>query len=209
MNNLHVLSLSCVLLALMGCAAKGPPALVSAPEPPAEWKISVEKRVGCPEAAGEFELIPKVADLQKNGVWLFSDGEWYDFILLIPSSRVKANKWTPSEPLTEYSRSSFSIESEADGDVLRITTPDKNGNYFLTKVFRAAENDFSCESGELVFPEFKVHGGTEGAFLSVRIHRHATKTLSGDLLFYEQVRGFKTVHKYYLFKMKSRIDSSG
>jgi len=83
---------------------------------------------------------------------------------------------------------------------LRIIHQLYNSESYVTHILKKANQDYRCEAGTLVFPEFVKQGGTEGATLSGRIHRQATKTSSGDLLFYEQVRSHKTVHTYYLFK---------
>ena len=96
------------------------------------------------------------------------------------------------------------FEISPNGDTLRITNPVKNSKSYESHLLKKAEHDFKCEAGKLVFPEFVIQGGSEGTTLSGRVHRQATKTISGDLMFYEQVRGYETVHKYYLFKLKNR-----
>jgi len=201
--------LAFVLIAIAGCAAPKPHPFVSAPEPPVEWSIWVEKNSGCPDITGEYELIPKVADFQKDGLWRVSNGNWYDYLLLIPFNRVAADEWTPDETSPAYSRGSLLFDSNEQGDTLRIVSPDKNNENVATHIFSKAENDFTCQAGNLVFPEFQIQGGTEGAFLSGKTYRQATITSSGDLLFYEQTQSHKTIHKYYLFRSIGSQDALG
>ena len=201
--------LALVVLVIVGCAAPRLPAFVTAPDPPMEWKTFVENKVGCPDITGEYELIPEVADLQKDGLWRVSDGDWYDFLLLIPFSRVTADELNPDEDPHEYSRFSLFFESNDKRDMLRIISPDKKSEYFSIHTFREADDDFTCEAGYLIFPEFHVQGGAEGGYLNGKTYRQATITSSGDLLFYEQVQSHKVLHTYYLFKMKNNADTAG
>lgn len=191
-----------MVVATFGCAAPKPPELVKAPEPPGEWKVIVERKSGCPYINGEYELTPIVAVFQKDASWQISGGNSFDFILLLPFDRVPALKQVPDETSSAFSRNKLLFESSPQGDTLGITNPVGNSNTFETHILKKIENDYQCANGSLIFPEFVIQGGSEGSTLSGRIHRQATKTLSGDLLFYEQVRGYKTVHKYYLFKLK-------
>ena len=209
MKNIWGYYLALVVFAIVGCAAPRLPAFVTAPDPPVEWKIFVENKVRCPDATGEYELIPKVADLQNDGLWHVSNGNWYDYLLLIPFNRVTADKWTPDEDPPGYSNFSLIFKSNDQKDMLRIISPDKKSENFSTHTFRESDNDFTCEAGYLIFPEFHVQGGTEGGFLNGKTHRQATITSNGDLLFYEQIQSHQVVHKYYLFKMKNNRDTTG
>jgi hypothetical protein len=193
--------LSVIVALSIGCAAPKPPELVDTPEPPREWKVTLEGKHGCPNTNGLYELTPKVAVLQKDYSWEISIGNSFDFLLLLPFDRVKALKRIPNETTFAFSHDSLLFESSPLGDKLRITNPIKNSESFESHLFNQADGDYKCDTGTLVFPEFIIQGGSEGSTLSGRVHRQVTKTLGGDLLFYEQVRGFKTVHKYYLFKL--------
>jgi hypothetical protein len=201
--------LSVIATAMIGCAVQPPPELVDAPEPPGAWKVTVEKKHGCPDTGGLYELTPSVAIFQKDYSWEMSIGNPYDYALLLPFERVAAIKRVPDETPFAFFRDSLLFESNPLGDTLVVTNPIKNSENFESHVFKQADQDYKCEAGSVVFPEFIIQGGSEGSTLSGRIHRKVTKTLGGDLLFYEQVRGFKTVHKYYLFKIKRRTDSAG
>jgi hypothetical protein len=198
-----------VVTALTGCATPILPAFVTAPTPPLEWKVLLEKKAGCPDVTGEYELTPTVAVLQNDSEWSFSKGNWYDYLLLIPFDRVTADKSTRGENSLAYSAGSLLFESIQGGDKLWVVSPEKNTEKFVTHVFRQTENDYQCQAGNLVFPEFKIQGGTEGAYLNGKIYRQATITSDGDLLFYEQVQSHKTIHGYYLFKLKNNKDSLG
>jgi hypothetical protein len=198
-----------IVVALTGCAAPILPAFVTAPAPPLEWKVLLEKKVGCPDATGKYESTPKVAVLQNNSEWNFSNGNWYDYLLLIPFDRVTAEKSTRVGSSLAYSPDSLLIESNEEGNTLRVVSPDKNNEKFETHVFSKAENDYQCQAGNLVFPEFRIQGGTEGGFLNGKIYRQATITSAGDLLFYEQIQSHKVIHKYYLFKRKNSKNSLG
>ena len=198
-----------IVVALTGCAAPILPAFVTAPAPPLEWKVLLEKKIGCPDATGQYESTPKVAVLQNNSEWSFSNGNWYDYLLLMPFDRVTAKKTTRVGNSLESSPGSLSIDLYEEGDSLQVVSPDKNNEKFRTHVFSKAENDYQCQAGNLVFPEFQIQGGTEGAFLNGKIYRQATITSAGDLLFYEQIQSHKTIHRYYLFKMKNSQDSQG
>ena len=209
MNNTQSIYLAVIVFALSGCATPVLPEFVAAPEPPLDWKVVREKKVGCPDATGEYELTPKIAVLQNNGIWTISNGNWYDYLLLIPFNRVTADKWTPGENSLVYSPDTLLFESNDDGGTLRIVSPDKNNENFVTHVFSKDEYDYKCQAGNLVFPEFQIQGGSEGSFLSGKIYRQATKTSAGDLLFYEQVQSHEAIHRYYLFKMKNSQDALG
>lgn len=193
-----------IVAVMIGCAVPMPPELVDAPEPPGEWKVRVEEKHGCPDTNGLYELTPQVAVLQNDYSWEISIGNWYDFALLLPFDRVATINRVPDETPPAFYPNGLLFESSPLGETLRITNPTKNSESFELHLFKQADQDYKCESGNLVFPEFIIQGGSEGSTLSGRIHRNATKTLGGDLLFYEQVRGFKTIHKYYLFKMKRK-----
>ncbi|MFC1702743.1 hypothetical protein ACFL1J_08445 [Pseudomonadota bacterium] len=189
------------VVALTACATPRLPEFVAAPEPPLKWNVVLDEKVGCPNANGQYESIPTVAELQQDGKWRISSGNWYDYLLLLPYSRVKADKWIPNETPHANSRSSLVLESDNQLDTLRITSSDKNTEYLATHVFRKDKKDYTCDAGILIFPEFEIQGGTEGVFLNGKTYRQATITSGGDLLFYEQVQSYKTVHKYYLFKL--------
>lgn len=193
--------LTVIGVALIGCAAPMPPELVKAPEPPVEWNITLERKSGCPYTNGMYDLTPMVAIFQKNASWEISIGNSYDYILLLPFDRVAVLERVPNEALSALSGDELLFESSPQGDVLRITSSVKTSKSFETHILKKTDGDYKCEAGNLVFPEFKIQGGSEGSTLSGRIYRQATKTLRGDLLFYEQIRGYKTVHKYYLFKL--------
>ena len=206
MKNWHVFYSIILVFAITGCAASSPPAHVATPEPPVKWKVSIVKKGGCPNVTGEYALIPNVAILQKNGNWRISTGTRFDYVLLIPFDRVGGEKWKPNKKSDAYSSTSLVFETNAQEDVIRIISPINNTKDFVAHVFSKNGDDYTCDSDKLVFPEFQIRGGTEGSILSGRIYRHAMITLGGDLLFYEQVQGQETIHKYYLFKMK---DSRG
>ena len=201
--------LTAVVFALTACAAPVLPAFVTVPEPPLEWNVLLEKQVGCPDATGEYELTPTVAILQNDSEWSFSNGKWYYYLSLIPFNRVNAENFIHRENSLEYTPGSLLFESNEEGDTLRVVSPDKNNENFRIHVFSKAENDYQCQAGNLVFPEFQIQGGTEGGFLNGKIHRQATITSAGDLLFYEQVQSHEVIHRYYLFKMKNSQDSLG
>ena len=209
MKNTQSICLAVVVFALSGCAAPVLPAFVAAPDPPLGWKIVFEKKVGCPDTTGEYELTPRIAVLQNDGMWTISNGNWYDYLLLIPFNRVTGDKWTPDGNSLVYSPDRILIESNDEGNILRIVSPDKYNENFVTHVFSKDENDYKCQAGNLVFPEFQIQGGSEGSFLSGKIYRQATKTSAGDLLFYEQVQSHEVIHRYYLFKMKNSQDALG
>ncbi len=96
-----------IVVALTGCAAPILPAFVTAPEPPLEWKVLLEKKVGCPDVTGEYELTPTVAILQNDSEWSFSNGKWYDYLMLIPFDRVTADKSTRDGNSLAYSPGSL------------------------------------------------------------------------------------------------------
>jgi hypothetical protein len=205
----HSIYLTVVVIVLTACAAPVLPAFVTAPEPPLEWNVLLEKKVGCPDATGEYELTPTVAILQNDREWSFSIGKWYDYLMLIPFDRVTADKSTRGGNSLAYSPGSLLFESNEEGDKLWIVSPYRNSEKFMTHLFSEAENDYKCQVGNLVFPESKIQGGTEGAYLNGKIYRQATITSAGDLLFYEQVQSHKTIHRYYLFKRKNSKNSLG
>jgi hypothetical protein len=195
--------LTVVVIALTTCAAPVLPAFVTAPEPPLEWKVLLENRVGCPNATGEYELTPKVAVLQNDSEWSFSNGKWYYYLSLISFNRVNGEKFIRRENSLEYTPGSLLVESNKEGDTFRVVSPDKNNENFRIHVFSKAENDYKCQAGNLVFPESQIQGGTEGGFVNEKIYRQATITSAGDLLFYEQIQSHKVIHRYYLFKRKN------
>ena len=201
--------LTVVVFALTACAAPVMPAFVTAPEPPLEWKVLLEKKVGCPDTTGTYELTPTVAILQNDSEWSFSNGKWYDYLMLIPFDRVTAETSTRDGNSLVYSSDRLLFESNEEGDKLWIVSPFRNNKKLMTHVFSEAENDYKCQVGNLVFPESKIQGGTEGVYLNGKIYRQATITSDGDLLFYEQVQSHKTIHRYYLFKMKNSKNSLG
>lgn len=191
-----------VIYLLAGCASPKIPEFVSAPQPPVGWGALDDSRIGCAIVTGKFELVPEVAVFQENGSWRISNGSWYDFLLLMPFSRVDSDTWTPSEAKNTYSHSSLFLESDNQGRTLRVTSPEKDSENFATHVFSQTDNDYACQAGNLVFPEFLIQGGTEGSYLSGKTYRQVTITSSGDMLFYEQTQSHKSVHRYYLFKSR-------
>jgi hypothetical protein len=203
MKNTLSIYLTVIVIVLTGCAAPILPAFVTAPEPPLEWKVLLENRVGCPNATGEYELTPKVAVLQNDSEWSFSNGKWYYYLSLIPFNRVNGEKYIRRENSLAYSPGSLLIESNEEVNTLRIVSPDKNNEKFMTHVFSKAENDYECQAGNLVFPVFQIQGGSEGGYINGKIYRQATITSAGDLLFYEQIQSHKVIHRYYLFELKN------
>ena len=196
-----IFCLSLIVVATIGCASPTLPELVKAPAPPNEW-VGVKKiQMGCPDISGEYEPTPTVAILQKNSSWKISAGKTYDFLLLFPMNRVEEHVQKPDGTASIKTIKGFLIESDSEADTLRITHQLKNSANYVTHTFKKANRDFSCEAGNLVFPEFVKQGGAEGVTLNGRIYRQASITLSGDLLIYEQVRSYKTTHAYYLFKL--------
>jgi len=194
--------LAVTIVAFTACATPRLPEFIAAPEPPLKWNVVLDEKAGCPDVNGQYDSIPNVAELQQDGLWRISSGNWYDYLLLLPYSRVTADKRIPNEISHASSQSNLVLESDDQLDTLRITSSDKNAGNLATHVFSKAKNDFTCDAGNLIFPEFKIQGGTEGAFLNGKTYRQATITSGGDLLFYEQIQSYKTVHKYYLFKVK-------
>ena len=209
MKDIQSFYLAFIVITITGCATPRLPTFVSAPVPPVGWNVLLEEKVGCPNVTGQYELVPQVADLQKDGLWHVSIGNWYDYLLLIPFDRVSAHNLSSNDNLPIDSRFNLLFESKDQGRMLRITSPDKNAKNFATHAFSEAEKDYECQAGNLIFPEFQIQGGTEGSFLSGKIYRQATITSIGDLLFYEQIQSHKTVHRYYLFKLKNSSDTSG
>ncbi|MDX2417447.1 MAG: hypothetical protein QNK19_08300 [Xanthomonadales bacterium] len=209
MINIQVFCLASVGVLVMGCAVSALPEFVTKPEPPVEWNVQIETKAGCPNVTGKYVSIPKVADLQQDGLWRVSNGNWYDHLLLIPFNRATAVESTPNQTLPEYSRNSLLIELNEQEGTLRIVSPDKNNENFATHIFSKAARDYTCQAGNLVFPEFKIQGGTEGSFLNGKTYRQATITSSGDLLLYEQTQSHKAFHKYYLFKSKESQGTAG
>lgn len=200
MKSILVYYLIAVSFVTVGCAASRTSPLVIAPGPPVEWSVIKRANVGCPDVTGEYVLTPMVATMKKHGVWQISTGNWFDYALLLPFDRAGVEKQRLNEKSGVYSRSSLVFESTALETVIEIVSPVNNADDFVAHVIRKSRNDYLCEAGSLVFPGFKITGGTEGSVLSGRIYRSATITLTGDLLFYEQVQGHETTHKYYLFK---------
>ena len=209
MKNTQSINFVFIVFALSGCATSVLPEFETVPEPPSAWNIVLEKSFGCPDATGEYELTPKTAVLQSGGLWNISNGNWYDFLLLIPFNRVTAVKWNPGENPLVYSPDTLMFELKDEGESLQIVSPDKNNENLVAHVFNKDENDYKCQAGNLIFPEFQIQGGSEGSFLSGKIYRQATKTSAGDLLFYEQVQSHEVIHRYYLFKMKNSQDALG
>jgi hypothetical protein len=185
---------------LVGCVTNHPPPLAVEPEPPIYWDVSPRAEAGCPNIAGTYLIIPEVATFQDSGDWYASIGDRTDYILLLPFGRVESERREVLEPSAEFSSNSLIFVSNNEEVKLQIISPIKETGGFSVHTFISDNGDYMCESGHLEFPEFEIHGRTEGAFLSGRIYRRATKTVAGDLIFYEQTQGQKTVHKYYLFK---------
>jgi len=202
MKNGNVISLAIVLSLLMGCAAPPVPPFTTPPAPPPEWRVSAENTTECPDITGEFTLIPKVATMQLNDTWLISSGEWLDFALLLPFDRDGGETRKLNNQSEKLAKQSLVFESSDQGSVVQVRSPVINTEDFLVDIFRKNKGDFTCEAGRLVFPEFVIRGGTEGSTLSGGIYRSAALTSVGDLLFYEQLQGKKTIHTYYLFEMK-------
>ncbi len=202
MINVQVFCFAFVGIVVAGCAVPTLPEFEMAPEPPVEWGIQLDSKVGCPNVSGQYELTPNVADLQQDDLWHISNGNWYDYLLLIPFNRAATVESAPGEIKPVYPRNSLLIELSKQEDTLRIVSPDKNNENFQAHVFSEAAKDYACQAGNMVFPEFKIQGGTEGSTLNGKTYRQATKTSNGDLLFYEQTQSHKTIHKYYLFKSK-------
>jgi hypothetical protein len=198
-----------VVIALTGCATPILPAFVTAPTPPLEWKVLLEKKVGCPDTTGKYESTPKVAILQNDSEWSFSHGKWYYYLSLFPFNRVHAEKIIRREKSLAYTPGSLLVESNKEGDTLRVVSPDKNNEIFRIHVFSKADNDYKCQAGNLVFPVFQIQGGSEGGYINGKIYRQATITSAGDLLFYEQIQSHKSIHRYYLFKKKNTQGSQG
>ena len=198
----QVFCLVFVGVVVAGCAASTLSDFEMAPEPPVDWGAQLDSKVGCPNVSGQYELIPKVADLQNDSLWHLSNGKWYEYLLLIPFNRASAIESTPGEIVPPSSHNSLLIELSEQENTFRVVSPDKNNENFQTHVFSQAANDYTCQSGNLVFPEFKIQGGTEGSTLNGKTYRHVTVSSNGDLLFYEQTQSYKSIHKYYLFKSK-------
>lgn len=209
MRNIQVSSLALIGIVIMGCAVTPLPEFVATPEPPLEWKIQLETKIGCPNITGQYESTPRVADLQQDGLWRVSKGNWYDYLLLIPFNRVTAVKWTPDDVSPEFPHDSLIFVLNEQGNTLRVVSPDKNNESFATHIFSKSSSDYTCDAGNLIFPEFKIQGGTEGSFLNGKTYRQATITSGGDLLLYEQTQSHKTIHKYFLFKSNESHDRAG
>jgi hypothetical protein len=191
-----------LVIIVMGCAAPAVPTLTLPPDPPSEWEVSTGSITECHDITGEYELVPMVAILEKNGAWHISTGNWFDNVLLFPFDRVDINSWTSTESSHRYSNTSITIELFSQEDAIRIVSPVKNSDEFVAHTFRMAKGDYTCNSGRLVFPEFGIIGGTEGSALNGRKYRHVTITNAGDLLFYAQIQGEAAIHKYYFFPKK-------
>jgi len=193
-----------VAFVMVGCATVKVHPLATVPGPPMDWNASFEKKIGCPNISGEYGLIPDVATLQDNGIWGFSVGQWFDFSLLVHFSEAGAQEWKPNEKSGTDFNKVVVLKSNVQDGTVQIISPIKNADYSVEHTIRENEGDYTCESGVLVFPEFHISGGTEGTSLNGRIYRSATKTIAGDLLFYEQIQGQKTIHKYYMFKQQGQ-----
>lgn len=200
MKNIKVICLSSIGAVIMGCAVSSLPEFVAKPEPPMEWQTHLETKAGCPNVTGQYESTPEVAELQKDGSWHVSNGNWYDYLLLMPFSRSTAVKRNPNKDVPGYPPNSLIIQLNEQENTFQIISPDKNNENFQTHIFSEVANDYTCQAGKLVFPEFKIQGGTEGSTLNGKTIRLATVNSRGDLLFYEQTQSHKTIHKYYLFK---------
>jgi len=203
MKQKYIIMLVTVLFSLIHCSVPDISPLASVPGPPQEWNVIMKSVVGCPDITGRYALIPKVATLQQNGAWLFSTGNWVDFALLIPFERIGIDTQMLKEKPSEYFTNSLVFKSNTLQRTLRVTSPVRNTEESVARVLKNDEGHYACEAGRLVFPEFLIRGGTEGSVLSGRIYRRAGMTSAGDLLFYEQVQGQKTVHTYYLFQKET------
>jgi hypothetical protein len=201
MRDTRFIYLLIVMFAILGCKTPRDSTLAVEPEAPAEWKVIVERKTGCPDVTGRYELIPKIAVMQKDGAWRISVGTRFDYALLLPFNRVKVDEWKRDEKTSANSGTSLVLAYNSKKEEIRIISPINDSDKFATRVISRTKNDYSCKAGSLVFPEFKIKGGTEGSTLSGGIYRRATITLDGGLLFYEKVQGQDTLHKYYLFKM--------
>jgi len=200
MKQRYIIVLVAVLFSLIHCSVPDISSLASVPEPPQKWKVIMKSVVGCPDVTGRYALIPKVATLQQNGVWLFSTGNWVDFALLIHFERAGIDTQMLKEKPSEYFTNSLVFKSNTLQGTLQVTSPVRNTEESVARILKKDEGDYACEAGRLIFPEFLIRGGTEGSVLSGRIYRRAVMTSDGDLLLYEQVQGQKTVHTYYLFQ---------
>jgi hypothetical protein len=194
------LNLTLALFVMLGCSAAKTPSLESVPMLPKEWGTSVESKAGCPITTGNYWLLPEVATSADNGDWQFSTGHWFDFSLLMRFKKAG----TPNQNVDQRSGADFTkilvLRSNVQDGSIKISSPINNSEYFVEHIIRERERDYVCRDGHLVFPEFQIDGGTEGSVLSGRIYRRAAKTITGDLIFYEQIQGQKTIHKYYLYK---------
>jgi hypothetical protein len=169
-------------------------------DPPEEWSIASINQGGCPNVSGEFTLIPKVAVLQSSGQWEISLGDWYDYVLLMPLDRAEISKKKLSDYSDKHSKNSLVFMTYIQEGRVEIVAPNYDGDVSISHVLKRENGDFSCEEGGLVFPEFRIKGGTEGGTLSGTIRRIANETKAGDLLFYERIDGKKVTQRYYLFK---------
>lgn len=204
MRSRRIFILIVVAFVMAGCATTKMYPLVTVPEPPMDWNASFQKKIGCPDITGEYRLIPDVATLQDKGIWGFSVGQWFDFSLLVSFRGAGVQEWKPNEKSGTNFSKNVVLKSNVQDSTVQVISPIKNADYSVEHTIRESEGDYTCELGVLIFPEFHISGGTEGASLNGRIYRSATKTLAGDLLFYEQIQGQETVHKYYMFRQQGQ-----
>lgn len=198
----QIIFLVVLLPLLMGCSTPTVHSLDLPPRPPLEWEISLESKLDCSSVAGEYELVPSLAVLQKDGAWHISTGSWFQISLLMPFDRVDGDRWSPTLKQGAYSKSSLVFDFDTNEEAIQIISPVKNSDQFITHTLRKNAGDYTCKSGTLVFPEFQITGGTEGAVLNGRIYRHVNTTYDGSLLFYEKIQGQESIHKYFLFQKK-------
>jgi hypothetical protein len=187
-------------LVLGSCAALEVPELVMEQAPPSHFLEFRSHTSACPIFSGVFRVVPEVATLAEDGSWAISKGSEFDYALVIPldQSKIPVTNSASSEP--EISRDEIEIDSRIPYVHVRFTLFSKKRDRIETFLLDSESGAYTCDGGNLVFPQFVISGGGEGYTLNGRIFRRASVSRKGDFYVYEQARGYKTRHRYFLFK---------
>ena len=204
MNHRLTFNLLGILCLATACAVSSQSSVVIPPEFPAAWTISINQETDCPDLTGVFDLTPEVAVLQQSGTWQLSKGNWFDYVLLLPIDQRIDDDLVVSNDSGKYIDNSLAIKTVENDELIQIISPVNNTNDFVLNILDQRAGDFECKDGSIIFPQSVLQGGTEGSFLEGTVLRSLTITRSGDLLFYELIRGQKESQKYFLFRKLSR-----